>query len=263
MRIFIAFIMACVAAIAPAKAADTYAQQAGTKDRPASTVAFSPVDTGIASGLYVGGSIGYGIGTQAVDFGLSDGETGIGAGLDGLSGEGVSFGLLGGYEKCFGRICAGVLGMYDWLEADTDFSVRGFGYSEKWTLGMEDLWTVAGTLGFKVGSGELFGVIGYSGADWSVRGPGVQEFADDANEVEGVRVRTSDDLKGWTFGVGGKQKIAGGLEGFLLYTYTNFDDVTVASFDSEDVGGRLTIDPDLHIVRAGVVYKFGGVDLLD
>lgn len=251
-----------LAALASVHAADAYS----TKD---SRVAAAPLPVaktydGIQSGLYFGGHVGWGIGRQNVHSSYDNGEgDGMSASLTGLAGEDMVFGIMTGYRQCIGRVCGGVVGLYDFLDAETDLTVRSSGQSARWSLGMEDMWTVGGTFGVKLGTAEqseLFGLLGYSGATWTLRGHGVADAAEIINATPGMRLLTEEDLTGWTFGVGGRHKIAAGLEAYLLYTYTDFD-----SFDAfrQQDGGALTrvqLDPDLHVIRAGLVYTFGVED---
>lgn len=217
-----------------------------TKDSPAYVLP-SDVDYPghpLAAGAYAGLMLGYDIAMHDVKLGAG----GFGAELDSIGGQGLTGTAIGGYEFAFGRLRAGPLALYDFGDVDADFSIHTPGGSAKWTTQVSNLWTVGGTFGVTVGESqqtELFGLVGYSQADTDLKGPGLAA-------IKGLK--RSDTLDGMTVGGGVRSAISGGLEFVVLYTYTSFD--TEDLFTSKFLSVK--DDIDVHAIKAGLVYKFGG-----
>ncbi|MFU8865244.1 MAG: outer membrane protein [Rhodobacterales bacterium] len=195
-----------------------------------------PMMTPAWTGGYVGANLNYGeanvdaTGETADDLsalGLSntlskpDGWGGsVRAGYDWQMGQGV-FGL--GVEYNFGELTGDLRGEFGDAAA-----AAGFG---DLSVAVDEMATVFARAGYAVSDQFLaYGLLGYSRASGSVSIDGLSE---------------SEDLDGYTAGLGGEYKFTQNWSTYVEYTYTDF-----GSVDDSD------IEVDLHQVRLGVNYRF-------
>lgn len=233
----VSLVLFAIAGIIMANAADL---RSPFKLEPVPGVA---VDEALGSGIYLGATVGYGAAIHDVTATVKGGGK---AELDGIGGDGVTLGLIGGYEFAAGRLRVGPIAMYDFGELESELKITGIPSN---TSSFSDLWTVGATVGVTLGAAqqsELFVLAGYSGAHWELKGPGI---------VSGRGLRTEDDPEGWTAGLGLKTKLGAGVELIVLGTYTDLDDVTV--FQSPGV--TVKDDGRIWAGKAGLVYKIGNI----
>ena len=161
------------------------------------------------TGPYVGGNIGYTIGSADTSIGGISNDTG----LDGFQG-----GLLAGYGFQFdpgfmSSVWSGYTGLefgYDWSDVDGD--AFGVGVEKK------DSWSVTLRPGVTYGNTALgYGIIGYSRTKFEA-GP------DD------------EHLDGLVLGAGTEFGDMGPLKARVEYVYTNYEDTDIggANFDAHD-----------------------------
>lgn len=194
-----------------------------------------PMMTPAWTGGYVGANLNYGEANvdaagEAGDFltglGLSetlskpDGWGGsVRAGYDWQMGQGV-FGL--GVEYNFGELTGDLDPTLTTALGEPDTSVV-----------LDEMATVFARAGYAVNDQFLaYGLLGYSRATGT--------FSTAAGSE-------SEDLDGYTAGLGGEYKFTQNWSTYLEYTYTDFGTVS-------DTDGNLEID--LHQVRLGVNYRF-------
>lgn len=246
------FVLAIGAAADVVCAADL---RGSSKDTPAHLLpSAESTGVGIAAGPYFGLTVGAGIANHDIGADIDYGEGySAGADVNGFGSADVLFGLIGGYEFAIGRVRLGPIAMYDFGEIESTASIHGGNDNAGISLALENFWHVGGTLGFTVGEhqeAEIFALGAWSGADWKLKGTG--ELAGELEHVDGLK--TQDDLTGLTIGGGIKGQISGGLEAILLYTYTDFGKVDI--YRDENV--RVRDEVDVHMIKAGLMYKFGG-----
>lgn len=93
-----------------------------------------------------------------------------------------------------------------------------------------DAWTVGARVGALLNADTLaYGLAGYTWADASVKGVG------------------SEDIEGWVVGGGLETRLADQWGARLEYRYHSFEAV------GDDT---MTVDPDAHTVRVGILYRF-------
>lgn len=194
-----------------------------------------PMMTPAWTGGYVGANLNYGeanvdatgdAGDLLSGLGLSsslskpDGWGGsVRAGYDFQAGQGV-FGL--GFEYNFGE-----------LTGDLDPALTAALGEPDTSVVLDEMATVFARAGYAVNDQFLaYGLLGYSRATGSFTTAAGSE---------------SEDLDGYTAGLGGEYKFTQNWSTYLEYTYTDFG--TVSGTD-----GNLEVD--LHQVRLGVNYRF-------
>jgi opacity protein-like surface antigen len=167
-------------------------------------------------GPYVGGDIGYNIGSYDVnDPAGPDGDVGLDGWEGGLfAGYGFSydFDWLGGY--------LGLEGGYEWSGADGDMDGTSFEKDHAWLLTLRP--------GITMHEDALaYGIIGYSRANF-----------ESGNDDE--------DLNGLVVGAGSEFSTRSPLKIRLEYTYTNYEDT--------DLGG-VNFDGHENQIKAGAVFR--------
>lgn len=219
----------------------------------------APVSMGYAdreadwSGLFVSASIGYGWANTDLD--VTSTPTGGGATVP-FSGTGDNEGVIGavglGYDMSMGNdLIFGVFGDFTFGEIDDSFVDSG-GIALRSSY--DDVWSVGARAGYVVNRDTLlYGTIGYTNAEFTI------------SNSEG---RLQDDLDGYFVGAGLERKLCDNLFLKAEYRYANYDDTSAFETVTPAVppgscGGascdvRTNIEHDMHTVRVGLAYKFGG-----
>lgn len=180
------------------------------------------------SGFYGGVHAGYVFG----DFDYSGGV--FGAGSNATPDDGI-FGLLAGWNHQMETFVIGIEGDASISYAHDDFSVGGAAPVAV-RADIQDLYTLRARLGFAMDDVMVFGTAGVGLLGTKTRVPG-STFSDDH----------------WGFVVGA------GAEWALSDTWSVRGEYLYGDFETENVGGGISLDPELHIVRAAVVWQFGGL----
>lgn len=168
------------------------------------------------TGIYVGGNVGYGMGS----FGINDpaGPDGD-VGMDGLSG-GLFIGY--GYNHDFGWFggYAGLEAAYEW--SDVDGRLGGSSYSK------DDSWNITFRPGVSLLKDAVgYGIIGYSRAEFEGNG-------------------TDDDLDGFMAGIGTELDTSTAIKTRLEFVYTNYEDTNL---------GGVNFDGHESALKLGVLFK--------
>jgi len=180
------------------------------------------------SGFYGGVHAGYVWG----DFDYSGGAFGASTNVtpeDGL------FGLLVGYNYQMETFVIGI-------EGDSAISYA----NDRRTVGaavpvpvrgdIDALFSLRARLGFAMDNVLVFGTAGAGLLETKTRAPGF----------------VSEDTH-WGFVIGG------GVEWALNDTWSVRSEYLYGDFERENVGGGISLDPDIHVVRAALIWKFGGL----
>lgn len=192
-----------------------------------------PMMTPAWTGGYVGANLNYGeadvdatgdtadlltLGGFSTNLSEPDGYGGsIRAGYDWQMGQGV-FGL--GVEYNFGEV-----------EGDLDTDLTTALGEPDTSIVIDEMATVFARAGYAVSDQFLaYGLLGFSRATGTISSAAGSE---------------SEDLEGYTAGLGGEYKFTQNWSTYVEYTYTDF-----GSLDDSD------IETDLHQVRLGVNYRF-------
>jgi outer membrane immunogenic protein len=186
--------------------ADGYSAKGGPSERPFSW-----------TGFYVGGAVGYGIGTSE----LSDGFDRADVSLRGAQGI-----LSGGYDmQVSPNAVLGVLVDYAFGDVDGDFLGS--------TLTISNQWSIGARAGFLVTPKSLWYVnAGWTRADFDISAPG---FGFDKS------------LNGFFVGGGVEQALTRDVSLKLEYRFSDYEDVNVTGTN---------VDNSVHSVRLGVNWKF-------
>lgn len=229
-------------------------QFAGAADLPvkAPAAAYAPAPVFSWTGLYIGGHLGAGWGT--VDSQLPLDQIG-GAGVLSLANGNVN-GFLGGgqlgYNYQMGWVVVGVEGSFSGADIDgTAPCLGGIG-----TCASKTNWiaTATGRIGGLVGNNILAYVKGggaWKDTDYSLALP-----------VGLLSASTTETRSGWLLGAGAEYAFAPNWSGFIEYNYMDFGRDSIAFPVSTPLLGTASvtsnIDDRLHVIKAGVNYRFGG-----
>lgn len=224
MRILLIMLVAALGLPGLATAAD----KGGA---PAATVAdYMPAPAKTWTGPYLGVHLG----AAAMDNTVS--MAGLGS-LDGIGGEGLAYGVMGGYDIQMGRIVLGLYGDYTRHDSDATLTISGVGSA---SVGPRDQWAIGGRAGLLLSESTLvYGLAGYTQVAYSdLTGPGFS-----------IGMPT---FSGWQAGGGVETRLP--LDGWTLdarYVFSHLDGADVA-------GSGVIVQPDIHVARVGVNYKLGG-----
>jgi outer membrane immunogenic protein len=179
------------------------------------------------TGLYIGGHLGYGWGTD----GFSDPTVGTGD----IDVDGFLAGAQLGYNWQVGSWVFGLEG--DWSWSNGDGSVAGPLGS---TFTADRNWYATATAR-----------VGYAWENWLwyVKGGAAWADTDYSLVIPGVIAASGGDTRsGWTVGAGVEWALAGNWSAKVEYNYLDFSDESIAgaSFDSQN-----------HLVKVGLNYRFG------
>ena len=179
------------------------------------------------AGWYVGALLGYGIG---------DTDLTAPVGTDDFDADGILGGALAGWNWQSDNFVYGFEG--DWVFTDMSdseaFGVNRVNASVDW---MAELRARAGYL--VLPELLIFGTVGYAWADIDLPVTG-------AGGGSG-----SETFSGWQFGGGAEYRFDNNWSTRLDYLYTDLDSETITYS-----GQSVNYDPDVHALRAGIVYKF-------
>lgn len=232
-RLLTAGLLACSAGIALADGIPT-----------AANVAEAPIGGNDWRGFFVSASVGYGWSDSEHELDVSGAVTA--SDKESIDADGV-FGAVGlGYDITLrDNIVLGVFGDYAFGDLDDKYDLGGVPVKTSY----EDIWAVGGRLGVIVHKDMLlYGTVGYTRADLTVKNP------------DG---KASEDLDGFFVGAGLERLLCTNLYLKAEYRYSNYDDIS--STETVTTGGcgggcvvKNDIDNDIHSVRVGLAYKFGG-----
>jgi outer membrane immunogenic protein len=194
------------------------------------------------SGCYIGAHIGGGWGTKDWDE-VFTGSTSENAGshdIDGILGGGQI-----GCNIQNGTWVFGLEGDISWSGIDGSHSA--FGGDADLSSKVEWLGTVTGRIGY-AHDRFLFYVKGGAA------------FAHDQFTVAFGDSSTDDQTRwGWTIGGGLEFALVGNWTAKLEYNYMDFGSDTASFFGGEE---RFDIDQQIHVVKFGLNYRFGGSDAI-
>ena len=191
------------------------------------------------TGWQVGALLGYGYNDTSFSIGgteLLEDDTDLTNGDFSYGADGIVGGVITGWNWQYDSFVFGVEGDFvgSNLTASQTFDDNVVDASVDWMAG------IRGRAGFLVMPDLLlFGTVGYgwAGIDLPVSGP-------DGGPG-------SETFSGWQFGGGGEYRFDQNWSMRLDYLYTDLDAQTVTYSDTD-----VTYDPDIHQVRAGLVFKF-------
>lgn len=177
------------------------------------------------SGCYGGAAIGYASTVTDIDFDIG-GFTGS---ATGLGTDGTVASLRAGCDMQMDLVVIGAWGDYSWLhDHEQSIAITGLGSA---AVGLDTMWAAGARAGVTVGNNALvYVLLGYG----------------EAHGTGGL-----PSLDGLVYG-GGMELILGhGFTGSLEYRYADLDTLTISGG-----GDSISFDPSMHMVRAGLNYRF-------
>lgn len=180
----------------------------------------------------------------------SDSDTafrGIGQiGFDWEVGSGIVLGAFG--DVNFGQQ-TGVSNKYHYEDA------YWYDVHDKFSYGVDALWTLGGRVGFGTESTLFYGLVGYSWADAEAK---LAIGCDDGTNDCWLSAKRDDTINGWTFGGGVEFKgwLWDTVSTAIEYRYTDLDSVSATVWDGDDYY-RAKVDQDIQQVNLVFKYRFG------
>jgi outer membrane immunogenic protein len=231
-------LLASVALVALGVAVPASAADLGVRRGPAvAPIAVAPIYNW--TGFYIGGHVGW---AQAEHDFVDDlgffGPTAVFSDrADGFIGGGQL-----GFNYQVGQWVFGVEGQFSWTDLSrTDtFGLPGVTFDRdiNWIA------TVAGRLGIAFGNALIYGKGGVAFMDWS-----------SALTVPGFGSASVGDTEtGWMVGFGLEYGFTPNWSAKIEYNFNHFEDVANNFF----VGTGFHNDVDIHLVKFGINYRFGG-----
>jgi opacity protein-like surface antigen len=196
------------------------------------------------TGCYAGGGVGYAVSTTGVDL-FQKGpklEDKFVAGLDGLGASGHTFSALGGCDLQMSQVVVGAWGDFTWHQ-DHDVTLTWASptlanpaATKSVSSGLNDQWSVGGRAGVLVGPSLVYGLVGYTEASLDI-----------------------GDHAGLIYGGGIELPLGAGFALQAQYTYSDLDSEKYPILDNKGkpTGASFDVDPDVHAVRAALVYRIG------
>jgi opacity protein-like surface antigen len=196
------------------------------------------------TGCYAGGGVGYAVSTTGVDL-FQKGpklEDKFVAGLDGLGASGHTFSALGGCDLQMSQVVVGAWGDFTWHQ-DHDVTLTWASptlanpaATKSVSSGLNDQWSVGGRAGVLVGPSLVYGLVGYTEASLDI-----------------------GDHAGLIYGGGIELPLGAGFALQAQYTYSDLDSERYQILDNKGkpTGASFDVDPDVHAVRAALVYRIG------
>jgi opacity protein-like surface antigen len=162
--------------------------------------------------------------------------------LSGLGGEGFDATLQLGGDIQIGRLVLGGWGEYSFGGIETTASV--FDGAGKLKIEQGDSYGAFGRIGVAMGDTLPYVAGGY-----------VWTSFDSTLSIGDDSAKGSSDFSGPAAEIGVEHRFSPNIRGKLSGRYTFFDKETVASFGDADEGGRLTAEPGVLAVKAGIVIS--------
>lgn len=248
MRIFLA-IVATIFSIGSATAADAWSR-ASSKDLPAAnSPAIYPVETARQSWTAVWGAVlaGYSMSNTRISadvFEQTEGGTeSFNLGRFESGGEGWDFtGQIGGDIEVRGLV-AGAFAEYSFGGIDSEASV--FGGFGRLDVEQQDSYCFLGRLGVARGETLFYGASGYCHTEVEAK-----------LTFDGASETSKLEFDGVPLEFGIEHRFSPNMRARLAGRYTWFGEETVAG--SVDDGARVTAEPGLFAIKAGLVITTGG-----
>jgi opacity protein-like surface antigen len=190
----------------------------------AATLWITPAMAGPVS-CYLEGTTGVGVSSTKLDVPT------IGGSLDGLSSTGWLYAPGAGCDMRVDKMSVGLMGRYDFGRMTTSASLFGGSVD----VHINRPWMIAGKLGMEVNSATMiYGLAGLTGAKLDLASLTGDTF----------------NFKGKVLGAGVEWVISGPWSAKAEYTYS--------MFDKQHLYGLVDVTPNVHAMRVGISYRFGG-----
>ncbi len=283
MNRLVKYAILSASALIALAAVSTHASAADTRSVDSSFGKMEIVESGETvnwSGLYIGGSVGYGnanhnltvqqysndlvcTSQEGCGEGIANGDVIVeGTSLDLLNLDGVnSSGVIGdvriGYDVALGRVVAGLFGAYSITNMESELTVLP-GFGPTISLEKQDEWQVGARLGVIVAPRTMAYVLAaYSQTEYEVNGIQVGPLP------EGARFSKGATFDGVSVGGGIEFALAANVFFGVEYQHTFYGEETLLDFNDGENGSsnnfRIIDDLDEDKVLATLKIKFGGI----
>jgi outer membrane immunogenic protein len=200
------------------------------------------------TGFYIGGHVGYGWGSN--DFTDTTAALGPAGTTYGNDTDGFLGGLQAGFDYQFApNWVLGIEGQVSWTNIDGSTS---YATAPAATFSNDMNWLSSVT-----------GRLGYTGGNWLLYGKGGVAWADlDQTIATGLAsVTNSQTRTGWTAGGGLEYAFAPGWSAKIEYQYYDFgkDTYSFAPVAGIGVPASFDVDSQIHTIKAGLNWRFGGL----
>lgn len=202
-------------------------------------------------GLYIAGSIGYGIAKSDFGHTFRDGGAYDVTSSSDITSDGLTGTVALGYDvQLQSGLVAGIFADYTFGELDGS-GIRSYPTAptiERFSLEYDNTWAVGARLGIARTSGTLWYLTaGYTQTDLT---------------LSDARGKLDEELKGYFIGGGVEHNIRDNLFLKLEYRYSDYGDETIYEDVGVSCGGtgcyeRYDVESEIHAVRLGIAYKFG------
>lgn len=246
-------ILALIVGLVPASAASL--KDIDNRDRPLLAREAVVTSNGSWSGLWAAALAGYSMSNSELNFDIfaetEDGrESANLAHVDGFGGEGWDFTAQLGGDIQLGRFVVGAFGEYAFGGIESKISI--FEGSARLDVEQQDSASILARAGITTSDNNtlIYVATGYT---WM-------------NVEATLRAGDESESRDYDFGgipleLGVEHKFGPNVRGKLAARYTWFDEETVLELGDEEFGGRLTAEPGVFSVKAGVVISTSGLSV--
>ncbi|MBL8907581.1 MAG: outer membrane beta-barrel protein [Rhizobiales bacterium] len=130
-----------------------------------------------------------------------------------------------------------------------------WGYHDKFSYEVDNLWTLGGRVGWGTENTLFYGLVGYSWADTEAK---LGLFCEDGTGACWIKGKNDDTVNGWTFGGGVEFKgwMWDTVSTSIEYRYTDLDSVSATAWNGDDYW-KAKIDQDIQQINLVFKYRFG------
>ena len=166
-------------------------------------------------------------------------------------------GLQTGYNYQMDWLVLGVEGEFTWSRSHGNFSCASFG-DQVCSVDPQWIGSLAGRIGAAFGPALLYLK---GGAAWAHDTySGIATCAGSTNAPCGELFTASNTRPGWLIGVGGEYRFAPDWSVKVEYDYLRFGERSISFTDNQGSLVTELIRRDMHLIKAGVNYRFGNWD---
>ena len=169
-----------------------------------------------------------------------------------VSPNGALGGLQLGYNWQQGQFVLGIEGDFSFADLKGNSAFRTFNSNYAAHTSIDDIATVAARFGIAVDRALFYAKVG---AAWASNDHWI------VNVTDGITYAKTDSTRsGWMVGAGLEYALLNNWSAKIEYNYLNFGshDYTVAGAGGGGYPSTVTIDQNIHVVKAGLNYRFGG-----
>jgi outer membrane immunogenic protein len=129
-------------------------------------------------------------------------------------------------------------------------------YHDKFSYGVDTLWTLGGRVGYGTENTLFYGLVGYSWADTQAK---LGIYCPDSGGSCWATAKNDDTINGWTFGGGVEFKgwLWDTVSTAIEYRYTDLDSVSATAWVNDSDYFKAKLDQDIQQINLVFKYRFG------